>query len=86
MCADPTSQRDPESSLGGRSVSVTISEFRSYTRLTCHSVQLRPTVRKMGRILEFDVSLLERLYTNVESPIIQKTMLNVSLLCRLLNR
>ncbi|TFK70694.1 RNA-directed RNA polymerase [Pluteus cervinus] len=40
-------------------------------------VQLRPTVRNMGRILEYDVSLLERLYTHVEGNGMAKTMLNV---------
>lgn len=45
--------------------------------LSLISVQLRPTVRKMGKVLEFDVSLLERLYTHVEKPRMRKTMLDV---------
>ncbi|KAF8056611.1 RNA-directed RNA polymerase [Lyophyllum atratum] len=40
-------------------------------------VQLRPTVGKMGAVLEFDISLLERLYTHVEKPQMRKTMLDV---------
>lgn len=42
-----------------------------------YSVQLRPTVRKMGRALEFDVSLLERLYGHIEAPELRKTMLDI---------
>jgi hypothetical protein len=40
------------------------------------SVQLRPTVRPIAKALEYDKSLLERLYTdsNVRVP---KTMLDV---------
>jgi superfamily I DNA and/or RNA helicase len=40
-------------------------------------VQLRPTVRKMGKVLESDISLLERLYTGEDVEGIQKTMLDV---------
>ncbi|KAF8067485.1 RNA-directed RNA polymerase [Lyophyllum atratum] len=40
-------------------------------------VQLRPIVGKMGAVLEFDISLLERLYTHVEKPQMRKTMLDV---------
>ncbi|KAJ7446567.1 RNA-directed RNA polymerase [Mycena latifolia] len=40
-------------------------------------VQLRPTVHKMGKALEFDVSLLERLYTGDDVPGMVKTMLDV---------
>jgi regulator of nonsense transcripts 1 len=42
-----------------------------------NSVQLRPTVKKMGTALEFDVSLLERLYTGEGVPGMVKTMLDV---------
>lgn len=43
------------------------------------SVQLRPTVKNMGRPLQFDVSLLERLYTKREELPngLAKTMLDV---------
>ncbi|KAJ6450386.1 RNA-directed RNA polymerase [Mycena sanguinolenta] len=41
-------------------------------------VQLRPTVKKMGKALEFDVSLLERLYTGENVTGMAKTMLDVS--------
>ncbi|KAF8555926.1 RdRP-domain-containing protein [Imleria badia] len=40
-------------------------------------VQLRPTVKPMGKALEYDVSLLERLYTSNAHPGTVKTMLNV---------
>ncbi|KAF5380175.1 hypothetical protein D9615_006214 [Tricholomella constricta] len=40
-------------------------------------VQLRPIVGKMGAALQFDISLLERLYTHVEKPQMRKTMLDV---------
>ncbi|KAK7059945.1 Rna-directed rna polymerase [Favolaschia claudopus] len=40
-------------------------------------VQLRPTVNKMGKILEYDVSLLERLYTGADVQGMAKTMLDV---------
>ncbi|KXN84461.1 putative RNA-dependent RNA polymerase 1 [Leucoagaricus sp. SymC.cos] len=40
-------------------------------------VQLRPMVRRMAEALEYDVSLLERLYTKSESQEIVKTMLDV---------
>ena len=43
------------------------------------SVQLRPTVKPMGKALEYDVSLLERLYTSNAHPGTVKTMLNVSI-------
>lgn len=42
-----------------------------------NSVQLRPTVGKMGKALEYDVSLLERLYTGREFTGMVKTMLDV---------
>ena len=42
------------------------------------SVQLRPTVKPMGKALEYDVSLLERLYRSNSHPGTVKTMLNVS--------
>ena len=47
--------------------------------LTHHSVQLRPTVRNMAKALEYDVSLLERLYTASASDAngMEKTMLDV---------
>lgn len=41
------------------------------------SVQLRPMVRRMGEALEYDISLLERLYTKYDSEEIIKTMLDV---------
>jgi len=42
------------------------------------SVQLRPTVRNMAKALEYDVSLLERLYTKATQDVgIIKTMLDV---------
>ncbi|KAF9556779.1 RNA-directed RNA polymerase [Agrocybe pediades] len=41
-------------------------------------VQLRPTVREMGKVLQYDVSLLERLYTKASNlDGITKTMLDV---------
>ncbi|KAL0569074.1 hypothetical protein V5O48_012901, partial [Marasmius crinis-equi] len=41
-------------------------------------VQLRPTVKKIGKVLEFDVSLLERLYTKQEDvPGLNKAMLDI---------
>ncbi|EGO30083.1 putative restrictase [Serpula lacrymans var. lacrymans S7.9] len=40
-------------------------------------VQLRPTVKSMGKALEYDVSLLERLYTGDTKFGMVKTMLNV---------
>ncbi|KAL4068636.1 RNA dependent RNA polymerase-domain-containing protein [Scleroderma yunnanense] len=40
-------------------------------------VQLRPTVKPMGKALEYDVSLMERLYTAETRPGTIKTMLNV---------
>lgn len=46
--------------------------------LTHISVQLRPTVRNMAKALEYDISLLERLYTTVsDSRGMEKTMLDV---------
>ena len=47
------------------------------TVLTHLSVQLRPTVRNMSKALEYDVSLLERLYTASDANGIEKTMLDV---------
>ncbi|KAJ6529219.1 AAA domain-containing protein [Mycena capillaripes] len=41
-------------------------------------VQLRPTVKKMGTALQYDVSLLERLYTGEDVPGMVKTMLDCS--------
>ncbi|KAI0090847.1 putative restrictase [Irpex rosettiformis] len=38
-------------------------------------VQLRPTVRPMGKALEFDRSLFERLYTGPEYRLLSRTML-----------
>ena len=46
--------------------------------MTC-SVQLRPTVREMGKALQYDVSLLERLYVGEPLKNVNKTMLDVSL-------
>jgi len=43
-----------------------------------YSVQLRPMVREMGKVLEYDVSLLERLYKGALKPGMRRTMLNVS--------
>ncbi|KAI5119487.1 hypothetical protein M0805_009511 [Coniferiporia weirii] len=40
-------------------------------------VQLRPTVKPMGKALEFDVSLFERLFTAAEHPWMARIMLNV---------
>ncbi|KAJ7639972.1 putative restrictase [Mycena polygramma] len=40
-------------------------------------VQLRPTVNKMGKALQFDVSLLERLYRGEDVPGMVKTMLDI---------
>jgi len=40
-------------------------------------VQLRPTVKKVGKALQFDVSLLERLWTGIEDQRMTKTMLDV---------
>ncbi|KAH9925902.1 P-loop containing nucleoside triphosphate hydrolase protein [Epithele typhae] len=46
--------------------------------INMNSVQLRPTVRPMGKALEFDKSLFERLYTNnSEYPGFVRTMLEV---------
>jgi superfamily I DNA and/or RNA helicase len=47
------------------------------TVLTHLSVQLRPTVRNMAKALEYDVSLLERLYTTSDANGMEKTMLDV---------
>lgn len=44
------------------------------------SVQLRPTVRPMGKALEFDKSLFERLYTGPLFANMTRTMLDVSCL------
>ncbi|KAI0684613.1 RNA dependent RNA polymerase-domain-containing protein [Cytidiella melzeri] len=41
-------------------------------------VQLRPTVRPMGKALEFDRSLFERLYTGPHYRTLSRTMLRVS--------
>jgi superfamily I DNA and/or RNA helicase len=42
------------------------------------SVQLRPTVKNMGKALQVDISLLERLYSyDAETPGMRKTMLDV---------
>lgn len=50
----------------------------SFYKQTPFSVQLRPTVRPMAKALEFDVSLLERLYTHSEDRgSLSKTMLDV---------
>ncbi|KAI6025546.1 RNA dependent RNA polymerase-domain-containing protein [Pisolithus marmoratus] len=46
-------------------------------------VQLRPTVKPMGKALEYDVSLMERLYTAEPYPGTVKTMLNVSVVHQL---
>jgi regulator of nonsense transcripts 1 len=40
-------------------------------------MQLHPTVKKMAKALEFDVSLLERLWTSAETDGLAKTMLDV---------
>ncbi|KAF5351219.1 hypothetical protein D9756_008167 [Leucocoprinus leucothites] len=40
-------------------------------------VQLRPMVRRMAEALEYDVSLLERLYTKSENEAMIKTMLDI---------
>jgi len=48
-----------------------------FTFFTVCSVQLRPTVKPMGKALEYDVSLMERLYTAETRPGTVKTMLNV---------
>lgn len=53
---------------------------------TFDSVQLRPTVRPMGKALEFDKSLFERLYTGPDFANLSKTMLEVWLLCTLIYR
>jgi hypothetical protein len=42
-----------------------------------NSVQLRPMVRRMAEALQFDVSLLERLYTGNRNVGVRRTMLNV---------
>lgn len=41
------------------------------------SVQLRPTVRPRAKAINFDVSLLERLYTGPERPGMSRIMLDV---------
>lgn len=43
---------------------------------TC-SVQLRPTVKPMGKALEFDRSLFERLWRGTDYPELARTMLEV---------
>lgn len=50
----------------------TLSIFAYYL-----SVQLRPTVRSMGKALEFDKSLFERLYTGPSFEKLTRTMLEV---------
>ncbi|KDQ12222.1 hypothetical protein BOTBODRAFT_96787, partial [Botryobasidium botryosum FD-172 SS1] len=40
-------------------------------------VQLRPTVKPLGKVFNFDVSLLERLYTGPEQAGLSRTMLDV---------
>lgn len=60
--------------------SLVISKFKSsHDRLSSNhsSVQLRPTVKPMAKALEYDVSLLERLYIGAERPYMRKTMLDV---------
>ena len=64
-----------ESYSGRRSVRTLFSSVPSVD--SASSVQLRPTVKRMGKVLEYDVSLLERLYTKVDSPQMSKTMLKV---------
>jgi hypothetical protein len=76
-----TGQRMPTRRFGGGSVRVIITRFVSQWLIFFGSVQLRPTVRPMAKALEYDVSLLERLYTDSSRPEIQRTMLDV---CRLL--
>lgn len=68
-----------EGGVGRRPVSriVAVSLFEEMT-FVLSSVQLRPTVKPMGKALEYDVSLLERLYTSNAHPGTVKTMLNVS--------
>ncbi|KAJ7166539.1 RNA-directed RNA polymerase [Mycena crocata] len=48
-----------------------------FTTCTVGYVQLRPTVKPMAKALEFDVSLLERLYTAADIPGMVKTMLDI---------
>ena len=47
--------------------------------LSLCSVQLRPMVRPLGRALQYDVSLFERLYTGNSMNGMSRTMLDVSL-------
>jgi regulator of nonsense transcripts 1 len=43
-----------------------------------HSKQLRPTVKRMAGALEYDLSLLERLYEGVNQAGMRRIMLDVS--------
>lgn len=52
--------------------------MRKADNLVNASVQLRPTVRPMGKALEFDKSLFERLYTGPMFVNMTRTMLDVS--------
>lgn len=52
------------------------SPISSSDLLSC-SVQLRPMVRNMAKVLLHDVSMLERLYVGPNAPGMSKTMLNV---------
>jgi hypothetical protein len=61
-------------------VGIIVTSSCSLQLIFFHSVQLRPTVRPMAKALEYDVSLLERLYTDPSRPEIQRTMLDVCLL------
>lgn len=57
-----------------------VPERRLAVRCTsdhAHSVQLRPTVKRMGAALELDVSLLERLYKLPQTNEMRKSMLKI---------
>lgn len=41
------------------------------------SVQLRPFVRPIGKVLEYDISLFDRLYNKPEHPQVSHIMLDV---------
>lgn len=63
--------------LGRRSVRFRLDKSFVFKLTLIYSVQLRPSVGNMGKVLQYDVSLLERLYTR-GGPGMKRTMLNVS--------
>jgi hypothetical protein len=78
MCIDSSCQGVSSRSSCRRPVSYEHFHLISFHHFICSSsVQLRPTVRPMAKALEYDVSLLERLYVGQGRPYMRRTMLNV---------